>query len=99
MRIRSDVDKLWKNYLISERIKQQGYRNMATTNFFWRTYDQQDLDWVEEYQGQLTAYRFSLESDAPTAPSAWRRAYPKAEYKVIHPDNYQEWLGYWPHPA
>jgi len=91
-RIRSDVDKLWKNYLMSERIKQQQYRNMKVMNYFWRTYDQQELDWVEEKQGQLVGYRFTLDVLPHKIPAAWRRAYPQAEFKVITPDNYGEWV-------
>jgi len=91
-RIRSDVDKLWKNYLMSERIKQQQYRNMNVRNYFWRTYDQQELDWVEEKQGQLVGYRFTLDVLPHKIPAAWRRAYPLAEFKVITPDNYNEWV-------
>jgi len=92
LRIRNDVDKLWKNYLISERIKQQRYRNLEVNNYFWRTYDQQELDWVEERQDQLIGYRFSLEGNHVRPPSAWRRAYPHAEFRVISPDNYREWI-------
>lgn len=92
LRIRNDVDKLWKNYLISERIKQQQYRQMSVNNYFWRTYDQQELDWVEERQGLLTGYHFTLEGNGFRPPCAWRRAYPQAEFKVISPDNYREWL-------
>lgn len=73
--IRNDVDKLWKNYFISERIKQQHYRNLEVNNYFWRTYGQQELDWVEERQGQLTGYHFTLEGNHARPPSAWRRAY------------------------
>ena len=92
VRIRNDVDKLWKNYLISERLKQQQYRNLKVNNYFWRTYDQQELDWVEERQGQLIGYHFSLEGNHARPPSAWRRAYPHAEFRVISPDNYREWV-------
>lgn len=92
IRIRNDLDKLWKNYLISERIKQQHYKNLKVNNFFWRTYDQQELDWVEECQGQLTGYYFSLDNNHSRPPSAWRRAYPHAGFRVISPDNYREWI-------
>jgi len=92
VRIRNDVDKLWKNYLISERIQQQQYRNLEVNNYFWRTYDQQELDWVEERQGQLIGYHFSMEGNHARPPSAWRRAYPHAEFRVISPDNYREWV-------
>ena len=91
-RIRSDVDKLWKNYLMSERIKQQQYRNMNIRNYFWRTYDQQELDWVEEKQGQLVGYQFTLDVLPHKIPAAWRRAYPQAEFKVITPENYNDWV-------
>lgn len=92
VRVRDDVDKLWKNYLISERLKHQHYKQMETRNYFWRTYDQQELDWVEEYPDRLVGYRFTLESSFPRAPHAWRRAYGDAEFRVINPDNYRQWI-------
>ena len=89
---RDDVEKLWKNYLISERVKKQKYRMMEVKNYFWRTYDQQEIDMVEELDGQLSGFIFSWHNDKHKIPIAWRKAYPNAEVKFITPNNYLEWI-------
>jgi len=89
---RSDVGSLWENYLISERLKSQSYQHQYSQNYFWRTYDRQEIDWVEDINGQLTGYEIKWQEKKMSPPSAWRKAYPGAEYKVIHRQNYLDWL-------
>jgi len=94
---REDVGRLWENYCISERIKYNAYRQRVFVNsYFWRTYDQQELDLVEEEgygSNTLVAFEFKW---SPTAkqriPVAWREAYPNAPVRYIHRENYQEFL-------
>lgn len=91
--LRNDIGQLWENYLISERIKQQHYAGKLVNNYFWRTYNQQEIDWVEEREGKLFAYEFKWnEKKKAKVPSAWENAYPDAEFKLINPSNYLEWL-------
>ncbi|WP_420458339.1 ATP-binding protein [Neolewinella sp.] len=94
--IRQDVGALWENYAISERLKYQSYHRMLSYNYFWRTYDQQEIDWVEDRSGQLHAYEFKW---SPTKkakePVAWRKAYPNASFEVIHRDNLADWIKKW----
>ena len=91
--LRNDQGKLWENYLISERLKHQRYTEMAVNNYFWRTYDQQEIDWVEERGGQLYGYEFKWNpKKQPKAPVAWRNNYPEAHFEVMHPDNYAAWI-------
>jgi predicted AAA+ superfamily ATPase len=89
---RSDVGQLWENYLISERLKYQQYNRQYTNNFFWRTYDQQEVDWVEERDGTVSATEFKWTGTRAKPPSAWSKGYPDTEFKVINNDNYLEWL-------
>lgn len=92
--LRADVGELWENYLAIERRKYQSYNQIRCTNYFWRTYDQQEIDWVEEEGDQLRAFEFKYQlSKAPKAPAAWAKAYPNASYEVIHQGNYLEWIG------
>lgn len=56
--LRNDIGQLWENYIISERIKMQLYSGMLVYNYFWRTYDQQEIDWIENRAGKLYAYEF-----------------------------------------
>lgn len=89
---RNDIGILWENYVISERIKHQNYSNMLVYNYFWRTYDQQEVDWVEDRGGRLYGYEIKWNSKkAPRAPKGWKSAYPNAGFQVINPDNFNEW--------
>ena len=90
---RDDVGALWENYIISERIKHQRYRRMVVNNYFWRTYDQQEIDWVEEREGKLFGYEMKWNpKKQPKAPASWQKAYPDASFEVITPGNYMEWI-------
>ena len=91
--LRNDIGQLWENYIISERIKFQKYSGMIVNNYFWRTYDQQEIDWVEERGGKLYAYELKWSSKkTPKPPRGWNNNYPNSEFKVINPDNYNEWI-------
>ena len=91
--LRNDVGQLWENYLISERIKFQRYTGMIVNNYFWRTYDQQEIDWVEERGGRLHGYEFKWSTNRqPRAPRGWTSNYPEAEFIVVNPNNYANWI-------
>lgn len=92
--LRADVGELWENYLAVERMKFQNYTQTHCNNYFWRTYDQQEIDWVEEEGDQLRAFEFKYKNTKPPkAPAAWAKAYPQASYEVIHSQNYLDWIG------
>jgi len=91
---RNDIGVLWENYMIGERLKFQSYNNMIVNNFFWRTYDQQEIDWVEERGGKLYAYEIKWNpSKKVKVPTAWKKEYVDAHFDVINQNNYLEWLG------
>ena len=90
---RTDVGALWENYLISERIKRQGYAGHRIKNYFWRTTQQQELDFLEERGDKLSAFEFKWNKQARVKISkTFLRAYPEAEVSVITPANYEEFL-------
>lgn len=90
---RTDVGALWENYLASERIKYQNYTQKSVTNYFWRTYDQQELDWLEEENGILRAYEFKWnENRKVKIPTAFAKAYPEANFEVINKSNYLDFI-------
>lgn len=92
--LRADVGELWENYLAAERIKFQNYTQLHCTNYFWRTYDQQELDWVETEGDTIRSYEFKYNlNKSPKAPIGWKNAYPEASFEVIHSGNYLEWIG------
>ncbi|MBN1597429.1 MAG: ATP-binding protein [Bacteroidales bacterium] len=89
---RNDIGALWENYMISERLKYQEYRRLSSNNYFWRTYEQQEVDWVEERDGSLFGYEFKWNEDKVKIPTQWKSTYPNASFEVINKDNFNEWL-------
>ena len=90
---RMDVGDLWENYLASERIKKQNYQKVKTTNYFWRTYDQQELDWLEERAETLAGFEFKWnERKKSKIPTAFAKAYPDATFEVINKQNYLDFI-------
>jgi len=86
--LRNDVGQLWENYIISERIKLQQYQGWPSNNYFWRTYDQQEIDWIEERDGGLFAYEIKYKNAQTKIPGAWARNYPNAKFTLINTENY-----------
>ena len=92
-KMRNDIGILWENYMVAERIKFQNYHDVLVYNYFWRTYDQQEIDWVEDRGGKLYGYEFKWSPQKRAkVPGGWKRGYPDAEFQVINPQNYKEWL-------
>ena len=92
--VRNDIGELWENYIISERIKYQKRARMLVYNYFWRTYDQQEIDWVEDRGGKLHAYEFKWSQKRKSKePTAWKNNYKDSEFQTINSENYFPWLG------
>ena len=89
---RNDIGALWENYMISERLKYQSYKRISSNNYFWRTYEQQEIDWVEERDGSLFGYEFKWKEDKVKIPTQWKSAYPGASFELINVNNFNEWL-------
>jgi hypothetical protein len=90
--LRDDKGSLWENYMMSERIKFLSYSGIHCNRYFWRTYDKQEIDLIEEKEGKLSAYEFKWKNEDIKIPAAWEKAYPDSSYKVISINNYGEWL-------
>jgi predicted AAA+ superfamily ATPase len=88
LRLRNDSGALWENYLVIERIKRQHCLRQWTNNYFWRTYDQKEIDFVEERDGKIFGYEFKWGKAAIKAPSLWQKTYPEALFECINQDNY-----------
>lgn len=90
--LRNDIGQLWENYIISERVKYLSYKKTPHNSFFWRTYDQQEIDWIEERDGKLFAYEIKYSRSKTKTPKAWKEAYPESEFNVITKDNYLDFI-------
>ncbi len=92
--LRDDVGALWENYMMTERMKRNLYCRHFTNSYFWRTYDRQEIDLIEERGGDLHAAEFKWSVKSSTRPPiAWMQAYPESSYQVVHPDNYLKFIG------
>lgn len=90
---RNDIGDLWENYLAYERIKKQNYLKIKTNNYFWRTYDQQELDWLEERGDKLEGFEFKWnENKKVKIPVAFEKAYPEASFNLINRTNYLDFI-------
>lgn len=89
---RNDIGQLWENFLVMERLKKQTYSSIYTNNYFWRTYDQKEIDWVEERDGKLFGFEFKWGDKKVKEPKLWKETYSNAEYQVINRDNYLDFI-------
>jgi hypothetical protein len=89
---RNDIGMLWENYMIVERLKYQQYNRISSNNYFWRTYDQQEIDWVEERDGSLFGYELKWQEQKVKVPPQWAKAYPDASFEVVNSCNYEKWI-------
>lgn len=91
--LRQDIGALWENFLVSERRKYLHYNEVWANSYFWRTYDQQEIDYLEEKGGKLYAYEFKWNpKKSARLPKSFATAYPEHEFKIINRDNFDEFL-------
>ena len=89
---RKDIGHLWENYLVAERMKFNAYSGKHPYTYFWRTYDQQEMDWLELKNEQLAGYEFKWKDTRVKFPKAFVDAYPDAEKHWISQDNYLDFI-------
>ncbi len=92
MQNRNDVGMLWENFCFIERQKRNGYLRSFANTYFWRTYDRQEIDYVEEKDGTLKGFEFKWKKTSAKTPAAWKKAYPDAEFEVISKENYLSFM-------
>ncbi|MEC3964172.1 ATP-binding protein [Flagellimonas halotolerans] len=89
---RTDTGGLWENFLISERIKKLTYESSLASSYFWRTKQQQEIDYVEEESGKIRGYEFKWNPKAKAKfPKMFMETY-DAEINVVHRDNFREFI-------
>jgi predicted AAA+ superfamily ATPase len=90
---RNDLGALWENFMVIERLKYRAYHPLYANVYFWRTYQQQEIDLIEEHGGKLSGFEFKWSGNKVVRPpSRWIETYKSADYQVINPDNYLEFI-------
>ncbi|MFA5446166.1 MAG: ATP-binding protein [Candidatus Paceibacterota bacterium] len=90
--IRNDAGVLWENFCVIERIKYNHYNNIYVNRYFWRTYDQKEIDYIEERDGKLFAYEFKWKQNKEKRPTKFLDAYKNSEFMVVNRENYRDFL-------
>lgn len=91
--LRQDNGALWENYIISERLKHNAYNMFYGKSYFWRTIQQQEVDYIEDVDGTLHAYEFKWNTTRqPRLTETFARNYPNHTFTVVTPNNYQDFL-------
>ncbi len=91
---RNDIGGLWENFLMIERIKKKAYKHIHGYSYFWRTYEQKEIDLIEEREGELFPYEFKWSAkNKVVLPKDWTLAYPQSEsFSIVTPDNYLNFI-------
>ena len=74
--------------MLLERIKRQAYRAVPVNFFFWRTWEGQEIDLIEEREGKLFAFEFKWTGKG-REPQKFREAYPEAEFETVNRETYR----------
>lgn len=94
LELRNDAGALWENFFISERIKRNHYQQNYCNIYFWRTKSQLEIDYIEEQNGQMTAFemKWNPKKSNTSIPETFLNAYDVKETVIITPDNYLDYL-------
>jgi uncharacterized protein len=90
---RDDTGALWENFCIAERLKFLNYHHKQVISYFWRTYSQREIDYIEEAEGKYKAFEFKWQKGKKTrVPQEYAAGYPGSNYETIGPDNFTDRL-------
>ncbi len=92
LKLRTDIGALWENFLISERVKQNIYKETFARIYFWRTKQKQEIDFVEEKNGKIFGFEFKWKAKSKIKlPKTFTKTY-SAETKIIDRNNFREFV-------
>ncbi len=91
--LRTDIGALWENFCILERMKKAQSEKLFCNQYFWRTKSQQEVDYIEEYDGKLHSFEFKWSSKKSVKqPTLFAESYPNNTFSLINKENYWEYL-------
>jgi len=89
---RNDIGMLWENFIFMVRMKSLHYQKVFCNNYFWRTYDQKEVDLVEERNGNLYGYELKWSANRSKSQKHWLNTYPEAKFEIINKENFIPWI-------
>lgn len=92
LNLRTDTGALRENFMISERVKHNSNHNQSRNIYFWRTHQQKEIDYIEEYAGRIKGFEFKWKKNKFTKPKEFLTAYRNSEIELINRENYQAFL-------
>jgi uncharacterized protein len=93
LQLRNDVGQLWENFLMVERRKAINYSGRTANSYFWRTYDQKEIDYIEESGGRLSGFEFKWKGEVRKAVRReFMETYPGSEVMTITPENFEAFV-------
>lgn len=90
--LRTDRGAVWENFLIAERIKRDNYLREFKNYYFWRTYDQKEIDFIEEAGGQLRGFEFKWIKDKLTQPKEFLETYENSSVELVNKNSFVEFV-------
>ncbi len=92
--LRQDIGALWENFFISERLKANHYAGRYVNSYFWRTSKQQEIDYIEECNGEFTLFEMKWNSKRANTkfPEIFEKSYSVKDKAIITPENWMEWV-------
>lgn len=94
LKLRNDVGSLWENFLSIERQKYLQKKGIRVNRYFWRTYDQKEIDIIEEKQGKIYGYELKWKKGKirPSTRKEFSAAYPGSELELVSKDNFSSFI-------
>ena len=92
LEFRDDIGSLWENFLIADRKKVLNDHGLRCNVYFWRTHDQKEVDYIEEFDGKLMGYEFKWGKDRYKKPSLFLETYKNSTISVVNRNNFREFV-------
>lgn len=92
--LRQDAGALWENFFISERLKANAYAGRYANSYFWRTNQQQEIDYIEECDGKFSLFEMKWNPKRANTqfPNTFLSAYDVEQKAIVTPENWLEWV-------
>lgn len=92
LKLRDDIGQLWENFIFIERLKRNESLRIYANQYYWRTYQKEEVDLVEEIDGQLHGFEMKYSDTRIKSGKAFVKKYPGATLEVINQGNFLDWV-------